>query len=130
MHTIAFVPASSLGAPRGLAPHAGEALASLREGDVVWLVTRMTDDRATPALCGRIVIGRRRGTSTPGSGPEPVPDADASERSEPFPCDPIRSWDIWRAPFEGLRQLTDAQAACLETYWAGVRTRRATHPGA
>ncbi len=132
MHRIAFVPASTLGEAPALDPYPSAALSSLPEGDVVWLVTRMTDDRATPALCGRIVIGGRHDADPADARPGPAAavDVDASERCDPFPCDPIHSWPIWRTPFEGPAELTDTQAACLETYWAGARGRRIKHPSA
>ena len=128
MQLIAFVPSSGQSEGRGLAPYTGAALNALHEGDTVWLVTRMPDDRGTPGLCGRIVVSVPQATAAMSTPAEPTHNIAESERCAPFPCDTVLSWPVWRTPFEGMAPLTDEQAACLETFWAGSEGRRLTRP--
>src|SRR5688572_5715658 len=104
----------------------GPGLDNLAAGDVLWIVTRMGDDRASPALCGRLVVDQvtRHG---PDEGNVEnrshclVVHARQSERCVPFVCDAIISWDIWRRKFTGVGLLSEEQGRTLDSEW-----RRAT----
>ena len=102
-------------------------LKAVSPGDTLWVITRVGADRPVPALCGRLIAT--------GVAPHAAGDANfdashsdcafrllvdegRSERCVPFPCIMIDSWDIWRQPFRGVRELTHEQGRTLEIEWA------------
>ena len=131
MQLIAFVAAS--GRDPELDVYGGEEAGRLAQGDIVWLVTRMPDARGMPGICGRLVVlgtQENRATDRPMElahahhGVRIIADRNVSERCDPFPCDVVRTWDVWRSPFGALAEVTPTQAACLETFWLGSEGRR------
>jgi hypothetical protein len=112
----------------------GLDLERISTGDIVWIITRMGGDRPVPGVCGRIhaagVAPHLRGDADfdplhADCRCRLLVDEDQSERSAPFCCDMIASWDIWRQPFRGVRMLTDEQGQTLEAEWkqSARRTR-------
>lgn len=130
MHAIIFEGTSEEGRQAhgadGLDLYGENDLKQLGVGDVLWVVTRMGDDRATPALCGRLVVDHVE-RHFPGMKDSPLNAGDKStcvtvhhrmsERCAPFVCDAIISWDIWRRKFSGVEVLSDEQGRTLEAEW-------------
>lgn len=130
MHAIIFEGTSEVGIQGrggyGLDVYGGADLERLHPGDRLWVVTRMSDDRATPALCGRLVVDHVE-RHVPGTCDAPLNAGDRShrlvvhreqsERCAPFVCDAIISWDIWRKKFAGVETLTEEQGSALEAEW-------------
>jgi hypothetical protein len=109
-------------------------LDTLASGDVVWIATRMEDDRGMPALCGRLVISRIERPRGNVKLFEPaycdrdrraIMQFSRSERCQSLECPFIRTWEIWRSPFGGLRTLSDEQGRSLEEHWEKAAGRGA-----
>jgi len=102
-------------------------LEAVSTGDTVWVITRLGGDRPAPGLCGRLrAAGVTPHISGEGGfdrshadcGYRLLVDEDHSERCVPFSCDMILSWNIWRQPFRGVRELTEEQGRTLNIEWA------------
>lgn len=109
-------------------------LKAVSPGDTLWVITRVGADRPVPALCGRLnarevaphaADDANFDASHSDCALRLLVDEGRSERCVPFPCVMIDSWDIWRQPFRGVRELTQEQGRTLEIEWAkAVRQAR------
>ena len=102
-------------------------LKAVSPGDTLWVITRVGADRPVPALCGRLIAARvvphaasdgNFDASHSDCAFRLLVDEGRSERCAPVPCVMIDSWDIWRRPFRGVRELTPEQGQTLEIEWA------------
>jgi len=121
------------GAPLGdLHARGGADLDKLEAGDVVWVVQRMPGARATPGLCGRLVVGcveeRAAGSIAASAlGREEFrhirPEQQDSRRCDPFACPVIHTWGVWRRHYAGVVLLSAEQGETLEQAWRARETR-------
>jgi hypothetical protein len=116
--------------PGGLDLWGSSIMDRLHAGDVVWLVTRLEDDRATPAVCGRLVVDHVESHTQGQARYQPSRAADTrrvvvrhddSRRCPPFACEAILGWKVWRRHFGGMLVLNTEQGVALEAAWAGAR---------
>ncbi|MBX3390269.1 MAG: hypothetical protein KF691_12545 [Phycisphaeraceae bacterium] len=108
----------------------GIELQVLKRGDVIWVVTRLAHERPVPALCGRLCVesALRHSSDHPNFQPlradcgmRVVAASSRSIRCDPFRCEVIASWKVWRSPFRGIGFLNADQGAALEDAWAENR---------
>jgi len=129
MHFIIFEGSSEERTPlaAGLDLSGESDLEALSLGDTVWVATRLAGEREAPALCGRLRVAGSGPNSDRAAGYDRsrsdrplrvLIDEAQSSRCEPFACPMVASWEIWRKPFGGLRQLSDEQGRTLEQEWA------------
>jgi len=129
LHFVVFEASSEerTRADAGLELCGDRGLKAVSPGDTVWVITRVGADRPSPALCGRLIAAGVVLHAAGGAGFDAahsdcafrlLVDEGRSERCVPIPCLMIDSWDIWRQPFRGVRELSREQGQTLEIEWA------------